>query len=141
LAIRALDELKVKPLDLQVATVVVCAQVIASNTCKVDLVKNRVVCSNKALFFPRLFHRHVQLSNLGKLTKVLGRHHVFTGYTQAAVGKRMQSAEVREVRLLIQVGKLDQGPFPGLGACFAGEGKVTDVTGQHTTVELMFNSA
>jgi hypothetical protein len=119
----------------------VCVQVIASNTCKVDLVQDGVVHFDKALLFACLFHRDVQVSDLGKLTEVFWRHHVFTGYTKAAVRKRMQSAEVRKVRLLIQMGELDQGPFPCLGACFAGEGKVTDVTGQHTPVELMFNSA
>ena len=49
LAVGALDEFKIEPLDVHIAAVVMCPQVYASNACDVYLVQDRVVRAHDVL--------------------------------------------------------------------------------------------
>lgn len=51
----------------------------------------------------------------------------------------MQSAEIREVRLLVEQRKLLDGPVPCFVGRFAGEGEVADLTTQYATGEFFLN--
>ena len=123
----AVNKFKVMPLYVKAALVVMLLEVCATYPCEIDLVEYWVVC---------LEHRHIlfllregefNACLKGKLLVVQWLHHVVSVHRQAVKGQAVESAEVREVRLLVQAGELHNCPFLGLGGSFSGERKVANL--------------
>ena len=136
--ISALDILKVKPLNLHAALVVVRAQIQALDPCDVDLVQDRVVHLDHELLVT-VFNRQLNAGLFGKGLVVLWRHHVLGTDAKAAVGQAVQRTKPREVKVRVEFRELGDRAV----ACFVGrllgERKVTDVQRGNAVTQFLFN--